>query len=753
MKCDAAFRFSPEDEPRTQPFGATVRVGPEWDEVPHPWPESVPTLYPFQRASLAAMKRIESNVEVEAEVPKDPTSIYNWTNPCSYATDNPREGNLAKVRSHVGVLANPTGTGKSFIVAALCLNPCPAVNTLSHEVSNGFCALTYKSPAEFQRVQVSATLLIVPARMTSQWQRVLMQFADAGMTFHVILGAKWVQTRSRDQIIEEFNRHKVIVLSANAMSAMRVYLYQLTFDRIVIDEVTHISLTDGNCNAWLPWRANFVWFVSATAEHWLYDNFRRPVDKNFNTSPLVPKKRQSQVASLANWQHSLLRKHFVVRVSTEDVEKHTPMRRFHRGTFVLSVRDSRDVRLVRDIFTNTPVNANVLEQLHADRLQVAISALVGEDSTLSTLADAASLWIARQVDDALERLNRARVAQQRFGPAACERRRQELDAAVATAQDAWDTLVRRQRELHNRIREAQTCAVCLDPPTDAVFPICCQQVFCSQCLAQALCAVPAQRTCPTCRTPVPLHASVDGYFIGSNHGSTATPNANATVAAAAPPPDATDRTVFATKHAALLYALRHSVRAVLFVLDVDPAVEHTLTTLLTQHHIRPLTVFGLHASGTDAVMRKLETATEPTCLVVSALRQSCGFNMQFVDTLVMYQTFASNVETQIVGRAMRIHRTTPFRVYVLAYTNEPHLPRDADHDRDRKRAREEGDSVPLIAPAARRPALPHPPSPTRADDEREQGEEEREEEQEDEEQEDEDEEDEEEECVSPRRYL
>jgi hypothetical protein len=119
----------------------------------------------------------------------------------------------------------------------------------------------------------------------------------------------------------------------------------------------------------------------------------------------------------------------------------------------------------------------------------------------------------------------------------------------------------------------------------------------------------------------------------------------------------------------MLKALEYSTRSLIYVTSDSTNNIANIEAALRDNGFQVLKVIGLTSSGVMKVMDKLRNTEGKACLIVSSIQHSAGFNLQFVDTIVMYQRMHDR-EAQIIGRGMRPGRTEPLKVYRILYENE-----------------------------------------------------------------------------------
>ena len=225
------------------------------------------------------------------------------------------------------------------------------------------------------------------------------------------------------------------------------------------------------------------------------------------------------------------------------------------------------------------------------------------------------------------------------------------DAAVQRAEVRVATLESQLVSLEARIAEAasQACPICYDAPNTATLTPCCRQTFCLSCLCECIKTKPA---CPLCRTPI--RSVKDLLVIGQEEDGAAT---------------VTKETQLATKGAALLKLLTESTGDQRFlVFSAHEASFKGLKEMLGARGIECEMFFGSAARIEKLRSRFQEGAVRVLCM--NARHVGAGINLEAATHVVLYHRMNTELERQVIGRAVRFERAEELRVIHLVHEQE-----------------------------------------------------------------------------------
>jgi hypothetical protein len=244
--------------------------------------------------------------------------------------------------------------------------------------------------------------------------------------------------------------------------------------------------------------------------------------------------------------------------------------------------------------------------------------------------------------------------------------RSEMDYSSAAAKTEG---VAKAQEKVNRLREqlaglesrlgaglgAATCPICYDPARTATLTPCCRQVFCLSCLCECVAAKPV---CPLCR--VAIRSAKELIVMGEAEDVTGD--------------DMSVEPALPTKGAALLRMLTEGCKnpdARYLVFSAHEASFKGLREVLAARGVRCEMLSGTAARVER--LRKQFREGKVQVLCMNARFVGAGINLEPATHVVLYHRMNSELERQVIGRAVRFERSAELRVVHLVHETETGL--------------------------------------------------------------------------------
>jgi SNF2 family DNA or RNA helicase len=204
--------------------------------------------------------------------------------------------------------------------------------------------------------------------------------------------------------------------------------------------------------------------------------------------------------------------------------------------------------------------------------------------------------------------------------------------------------------INERITNAkeQTCPICYSEVTNAAVTPCCTQLFCFGCLCESLKRVAA---CPLCRERIEDIKSIQ--VVG---------NTEPVLPSEAPTPKKSNK-----QEAFIKFLQENPTAKVLMFSGYDA----TFTGMETKMRETNLTFATLNGSNAriNKLLREFNDSKHQT-LFLNARNMGAGLNIETATHVVLFHKMAQELESQIIGRANRLGRSTPITVVHLLHENE-----------------------------------------------------------------------------------
>lgn len=194
------------------------------------------------------------------------------------------------------------------------------------------------------------------------------------------------------------------------------------------------------------------------------------------------------------------------------------------------------------------------------------------------------------------------------------------------------------------------CPICCMSMTKPCMTPCCKNIFCMSCIGTAV-NLSNKNECPMCRTAINIKEL--NIIVDSEN-----PSLHTNISENKLP----------TKNQALLNYLNENKteRIMLF-----SEYQNTFETIIQLFKNNNITYSQLNGSSSriDNIVSKFRKK-EFQVLLLNAKHFGAGLNLQFTDRILVYHRMSKDLESQLIGRAQRMGRSTSLNINYLCYDNE-----------------------------------------------------------------------------------
>lgn len=616
---------------------------PPWIKTP---------LLPHQQSLLAAAQALEAT-KLEGK-PVGPV---------------PGEPDGGRLFASYGILGDRVGSGKSLTALALCKTPAPASNYVQFIVRNG----NYSDARDVRLIRtknqltedgltmtcLNTCLFLIPHALMSQWESYVSNDTHLNALF-----IKKRQEATADDLLATIQRHDAVFVSSTMWGSFSNHLpiNTLIWKRVFIDEADTIGINADN-----SLHALFYWFISAS---WLNLVFANGAFFNINNTytPLpetppwvierVSKLQGANYICIPGCRHmNIVRRMCGVTSSGSTLfinpagSQSVHLILQNSNEYILSSFETPSVSHT-NIMCATPANIRVLdtfitpemmERLNAGDLEGALESIGMSAHSTSEITDAVTSSLKRDLENA------RRTYEYKKG---MEYTSEQLKTkALETCETRIASLESRISAITDRIEKAkeQTCPICYcDVQNPSVTP-CCQQLFCFPCLCESLKRVAA---CPLCRTRIGDLKEIQ--VVGASSDKSAAKQ------------EAKPEKLH--KKEAFIKFVKDNPTAKILLFSGYDATFSGLETRLTDENINHATVNGSNAR-INKLLREFNSG-KYNVLFLNARNMGTGLNIERATHVVLFHRMAAELETQIIGRAMRLGRKDPLTVVHLLHDTE-----------------------------------------------------------------------------------
>jgi hypothetical protein len=592
----------------------------------------------------------------------------------SRAADRPSPPRVS-VTTQVGILGDRAGSGKSFVILSLVLDslgqlPVAKDPTVTALVG-GRIKLFQSKP--LPKVCLALTVLVVPHTIFAQWLEYIQRFAP---TLRAVgINCRKHLDRIRDVAQLQATDILVVTNSFFIEVACRMRHMEARVRRVVYDEADTLKMSNATGDV----DAQFTWYVTAS-----YSNLVHPrgnvhdrylfIDDVIPTIPGVrsPGPVRDLFAMLGGRPD--ITSALIVRNAHDFVTQSANMQAPHMHR--VRCRAPGSLRVLQGI-----VDAGVIECLNAGDVAGAIQHI--DPSNRGSDEDHLVILL-------LDRMGRqARTLEARLGlvPSLDYDSPSEREAETTRLTRKLTDLGRTMASVKQRITTTDTCCICCDTITNKAVAKCCSNAFCFACISRW---TTRSSTCPLCKARLPTSellvvdaaAPPEGGAEASHDRSPQPPcplllhqhldpDALAAVLQSRPAQQAKSKIktlieIVRSRRGSSSTAAAAPAKLLVFSSNDNTFVEvvNALDALGVRH--AQLKGQGRTVSKTIDAYK----TGDVDALLVNTAHYGSGLNLENTTDIVLFHKFDSDLEHQVIGRAMRIGRTTPLHVWYLLHDHE-----------------------------------------------------------------------------------
>lgn len=550
------------------------------------------------------------------------------------------------MRTHIGILGDKVGSGKSYVLLALMMCNTiprnePAIRTYGH---NKIIIWQHENIR-----LIKTNLLVIPHNLVGQWEEYIKLF-NPRLQYLMASKAKVVDQMFDTAATTDVSQYDLLVVTSTFYNKVAHLLNSksIKLRRTIFDEVDNMNIP--GC---VQVESDFYWFVTASFGNLLYPRgFSRwdPLTRRHiqNAAGL---KNSGFVKNLFTDLYSMVSNDYIriLVVKNRDTYIQESIDLPHIQNFYVRCRTPTTISVLNGI-----VDKNIIECLNAGDISSAIQALnpqnrKSEDSIVTLLIDR----YTKQVRNIQVRMDSTR--------------HYEYDSE-AEKQAELDRLTRRSEELEqkinsirNRIKDNDMCCICCDDLTNKTVVPCCSNSYCFRCISLWLCQ--GRNSCPICKSAL----SMNNVLVVDSR------SAGETSAAGAAVQEELDRS--AEIHGGneklknlenILRKLSPASKVLLF-----SSYENSFTNIqavLQQLNLSFASLKG-NSNQIKSIIDQYKTG-DLNVLLVNTRSYGSGLNLENTTDLILLHKFDNEIEKQVIGRAHRYGRLEPLRVWYLLHENE-----------------------------------------------------------------------------------
>ena len=578
-----------------------------------------------------------------------------------------------KLYTSYGILGDRVGSGKSL--TALSLVKMPAPSSLYNEyIIRGNAVLQDGRDVGLLRTRDQATtvaglklkplttsLFIIPHALMGQW--------EAYVANDTTLKCCFVKKRKEAEsptLLEGIEQYDALFVSSTMWNSFRVTHHprNILWKRVFIDEADSVAITTD----WDDINGLFYWFISAS---WLnlvfaggaYFNVLSAYTPPDETPPYViervKKLQNNHYLQIPGCRHvNIVRRMCGISANHSTVAINAAVSQsarliIHSSEEYIQTSFTMPMTTTRKIICATPTNIRVLdsfisremmERLNAGDVAGALESLGMNSYTETEITDAVTASIQKELHNAkvtYEYKKTLEYSTEALKQKAIEAQEQKI-ASIESRISAIQERLKRTKE--------QTCPICYCDLTNPAVTPCCQQLFCFACLCESLKRV---ASCPLCR------ARIENIKEIKVLGETAAQPQQQVVP--------TTNSLLNKNDSFVKFMKENPTARVLMFSSYDASFTK-LEDSLDEANINYSMLNGSQARIAK-LLREFKSG-KYNVLFLNARNMGAGLNIESATHVMLFHRMASELESQIIGRANRLGRINPLEVVYLIHENE-----------------------------------------------------------------------------------
>jgi hypothetical protein len=518
-----------------------------------------------------------------------------------------------EIESNYGILADKVGSGKTFETMGLIVYgqiPKERDRIISSSIFN---VIKYKDTQK----AIKTNLIVIPHNITTQWETT---FKYSTLLTYVISKRIDVDFLEFEENIfddepaapdADYNEKNCVpYYDCIIVSATMFDNFYSKFSNIKWARIIIDEIVSIKLPYNLEFKCNFIWFLTATPSG-------------------IKMVRRNYIRTLVSTMSDYIINNIIIKNNDDYVDESMKLPSIKQ--IIIKCLTPKELNLIKGF-----VDDEIITMLNAGNIQDAITKLNCNIETSETILEVITKKIKKELYN----------------------KRQELDYEQKRIPD--DTKIHEEKikkiqlkiteleskctGIENRVKsfKEESCPICFEDLEIPMLTPCCNNLFCVKCLTNC-------NKCPLCREKLNISTCI---VINDNKMTKVTKvDSN-----------------LCSKVDNLVTLIKANPTGKFIVFSNFDRTFENLNSKLSENNISNNRLIGSHVV-INSIIKRFESG-EIKVLMLNALNYGSGLNLQMATDIIIYHELDIELETQVIGRAQRLGRTTPLNVYYLLNDNE-----------------------------------------------------------------------------------
>ena len=535
----------------------------------------------------------------------------------------------------IGVIGDTVGSGKSLSILSLICNKKNFENIpIENNSENDLIKIKKKYS---QTNYICCNLLVVPHNIVKQWEGYIKNHSK--LSYYVISR----KSHCKPNINEYNNIHIILISSSQYNYFTNNYDFEnKIFSRIFYDEADSLNIPN---NRKIP--AFFYWFITSSVCNLLfpsgyyYTHHSQCSDTCYSNCSGFNKVHVNGIK-----RNGFIKKTFRSLEKTSNLDYYLKNdEQFIKNSFsiiepkkkIIDCKISAQFSIIEDV-----IGKDLLDMLNAGDQEGAISKLNmihNDEHNIIKL-------VSKKLKNNIENYQKKKIFLLSLHVASEKERKQKIEKIDVKIASIYNRINNIENKIKNYTHEI--CPICYESLNKPIAVTnCCQNLFCFNCLTKSICMT--NQKCPLCREY--LLSNQDFYLLEN------IPNKKKTK----PLP---------SKLEALetLLNIKKKEKSKILIFS---SYNNTFNKIKNVINATGLSYSKI--SGNMGTINNVLTNFKQgniNILLLNSEYYGTGMNLPEATDIIIYHKMSHEIETQVIGRAQRLGRTTQLKIYYLYHSNE-----------------------------------------------------------------------------------